>query len=154
VKRFSVNGASTKVGIVGIIVAVVVLVVVGVALVYSVSEPEVTVFDSSVQIKAMYGLTIDFSDITDICLIESSMGGLDVGRRVNGADVFGVLQGHFKSDTLGETLLFVRLNSSPTIRVERGNGKDVYLSFSSGEKTMTLFNELTVAMDRGYVIDE
>ena len=96
----------------------------------------------------MYGLTIDFSDITNMSLIEKSMGEMDVGRKVNGANGFGILQGNFQSEALGETLLFVRVNSSPTLRIERDHGKDVYLSFSSGEKTMLLFDELTVAMDR------
>jgi hypothetical protein len=131
-----------------------VLIVVGAVLIYGTQEPSVVVFDNSVQIKAMYGLTIAFSDITDISLIENSMCELKVGKRVNGVDVFGTLQGHFKSDTLGETLLFVRLNSSPTIRIERSNGKDVYLSFSSGEITIGLFNELKATMDRGYNFEE
>jgi len=146
--RFSISKANT-IGIIGIIITVIVLIAVSAVLIYGAKEPMVTVFDNSVQIKAMYGLTIDFSDITDISLIEKSMSDMDVGTRVNGADVFGTLQGHFKSDTLGETLLFVRLNSSPTLRIERDNGKDIYLSFSSGEKTIMLFNELNTAMNRG-----
>jgi len=150
--KASFNKGNTKVSV---IITVIVLIVVGAVLIYSSKEPEVGVFDNSVQIKAMYGLTIDVSDIADVALIEKSMSEIgNVGRRVNGADVFGTLQGNFKSDTLGETLLFIRLNSSPTIRIERNNGKDIYLSFSSSEKTIRIFNEITTAMNRDYNIDE
>lgn len=135
---------------IGIIIAVIVIITVGVVLIYGAQEPRVTVFDNSVQIKAMYGLTIDFSNITNVSLIEKSMREIgNVGIRVNGADTFGTLQGHFKSDTLGETLLYVRSNSSPTIQIERDNDKDIYLSFNSSEKTIMLFNELNTAIDRG-----
>jgi hypothetical protein len=146
--NLSIKKTNTKIGIIGIIIIVVVLVAVGSVLIYGAQEPEVVVFDNRVQIKAMYGLTIDFSDITDISLIENSMSEMDVGRRVWGSDIFGTLQGHFKSDTLGETLLFIRLNSAPTLRIERNNDKDIYLSFSNSEKTNMLFDELNTAIDR------
>jgi uncharacterized heparinase superfamily protein len=126
-----------------------VLIAVSTILIYGAKEPKVKVFDDRVQIKTMYGLTINFSDITDVSLIESSMREIgNVGRRVNGGDTFGTLRGHFKSDTLGETLLFVRLNASPTIKIERNNDKDIYLNFSSSEKTNMLFNELNTAINR------
>jgi hypothetical protein len=154
-KSCSINTTNTKIGIIiGIVITVVVLVAVGAVVIYGAKEPEVVVFDNRVQIKAMYGLTIDFSDITEISLLENSMSEMDVGVRVNGADTFGTLQGHFKSDTLGETLLFVHLNSSPTIRIERNNDKDIYLSFSNGEKTIMLFNELNTAIDRDNNIEK
>jgi len=155
ISRFSINKANTKIGIISIIITIIVLIAVSAILIYGAKEPEVRVFADSVQIKAMYGLTINFSDITDVSLIENSMREIgDVGIRVNGADTFGTLQGHFKSDTLGETLLFVRLNSSPTIRIERDNGKNIYLSFSSEEKTLTLFNELNTAISRDHNIEK
>jgi len=146
----SSSRVNTKLGlIVGITITAIVLIAVSVILINSAKEPEVTVFDNSVQIKAMYGLTINFSDITDITLLENNIRDIgNIGTRVNGADVFGTLQGHFKSDTLGETLLFVHVNSSPTIRIERNNEKDIYLNFNNSEKTITLFNELNTAINK------
>jgi len=144
-KVFSIRRGPTKIGI---IIAVIALIAVSFVIIYSMKEPEVVVFDNRVQIKAMYGLTINFSDITDVSLLESSISKVDAGSRMNGADTFGTLQGHFKSDTLGETLLFVHLNASPTIRIERNNDKDIYLNFSSSEKTNILFNELNTAINR------
>jgi hypothetical protein len=143
---FSIKRGPTKIGI---IITVIALIVVSAVTIYGMKEPEVAVFGNRVQIKAMYGLTIDFSDITNISLIERSISKMDAGSRLNGADTFGTLQGHFKSNTLGETLLFIRLNSSPTLRIERDNGKDIYLNFSNSEKTIMLFNELNTAINRG-----
>ena len=141
---FSIKRGPTKIGT---IITVVAIIVVSVVTLYGMKEPDVVVFDNRVQIKAMYGLTIDFSDITNISLIENTISKTDVGSRMNGADTFGALQGHFKSNTLGETLLFIRLNSSPTLRIERDNGKDIYLNFSNSEKTIKLFNELSAAIN-------
>jgi hypothetical protein len=91
----------------------------------------------------MYGLTIDFSDITDISLIEKSMRAIGVGTRTNGYGGFGeTLKGHFKSIGLGETLLFVRSKSSPTIRIKRNGAKDVYISFRNGEDTERVYREM------------
>jgi len=39
-------------------------------------------------------------------------------------------------------LLFVQENSSPTIKVERKNSKDVYISFQSSNKTEELYLQL------------
>jgi hypothetical protein len=129
-----------------IIILVVVLVVVGGVLSYGAAAPTVEVYDNNMQIKALYGLTVDFSDITQITFVEQSMSEIGVGRRVNGYGGFGdTLKGHFKSDNLGETLLFVNANSSLTIRIENNRKKDIYISFSNGEQTEILFNDLIVA---------
>jgi hypothetical protein len=142
---FSIKRGPTKIGA---IITAIVIIVVSAVTIYGMKEPDVVVFDNRVQIKAMYGLTIDFSDITNIYLMENSISRTDAGSRMNGADTFGALQGHFKSNALGETLLFIRLNASPTLRIERDNGKDIYLNFSKSEKTISLFNELNATINR------
>jgi hypothetical protein len=94
----------------------------------------------------MYGLNIDFTDITAISIIEESMSDIGVGRKANGYDGFGgALKGNFKSNNLGETLLFVQSKSSPTIRIERDSTKDIYISFRNTETTRTLYEEMTEA---------
>jgi hypothetical protein len=67
----------------------------------------------------MYGLTINFSEIADVSLIENSMSNIGIGSRTNGYGGFGEsLKGNFKSDTLGDIILFVNSKSSPTIKIE------------------------------------
>ncbi|MDR0373340.1 MAG: DUF3784 domain-containing protein [Nitrososphaerota archaeon] len=129
--------------------SIIVLLAISGTLLYGAKEPTVNVFEDSIQIKAMYGLDIDFSDVTKVTLIEKSMSAIGVGMRVNGFDGFGEsLKGHFKSDSSGESLLFVHANASPTIRIERSNEKDIYISFRNGGKTQSLFNEFNTVMNR------
>ena len=127
------------------VISVIVLIAVVVMFYQGDKDPDVNILDNGVQIKAMYGLNIDFTDITDISLIEKSMSEIGLGRRMNGYGGIGeALKGNFQSDILGETLLFVQSRSTPTLRIERTNGKDIYISFRNGETTETLYHEMIV----------
>jgi hypothetical protein len=143
------NVFSKKITVVTVVISGVICVAVGIMLVFSEKEPIVNILDDGVQIKAVYGLTIDFSDITDISLIEKSMSAIGVGKRTNGYGGFGeTLKGHFKSNSLGETLLFVRSKSSPTIRIERDGAEDVYISFRNSENTERVYREIKEAFSQ------
>jgi hypothetical protein len=112
-------------------------------------EPVVTVTNSSIEISAMYGVTINFNEIIDILLNTSSMSDIGVGSRSNGYNSFSdVLRGEFKSPRHGDVLLFVNSNSSPTIHIMRPGARDVFISFSDSAKTIALFNELNAAFSR------
>ncbi|NYB75302.1 DUF3784 domain-containing protein [Sedimentibacter hydroxybenzoicus DSM 7310] len=129
--------------IVIIVISVLSLIALGILFYQGGKDPVINILDESIQIKAMYGLSIDFIDITDISLIDKSMSEIGVGRRINGYGGNGeALKGNFKSDNLGETLLFVQSKSTPTIRIERDGGKPVYISFRNGETTETLYHEM------------
>ena len=107
-------------------------------------EPVITVTDSQVQIKSMFGQKIDFLDITGVTLIEQSLSEImPNSHRRNGADVGGALKGHF---SIGDRrfMLFVRKKSAPTIWLEREGG-DVYISLKDGEKTRALYSEIISA---------
>ena len=41
-------------------------------------------YDDRIEIKAMYELNIDFSEIADISLIDKSVSDIGIGRRTNG----------------------------------------------------------------------
>ena len=113
---------------------------------YGEKEPVVRILDNKIQVEAMYGLDINFSDITAISLIEKSMKDIGGGRRINGYGGFGETQkGYFNNNNLGDYLLFVKSGSSPTIYIRRDSKEDIYISFSDGEKTKTLYQELTAA---------
>lgn len=132
------------VNIVMILISAIILIAIGALYFYGEKDPDVSILDDCIQIKAMYGLNIDYSEIADISLIEKSASELGVGGRTNGYGGFGgTLKGNFKSNTLGETLLFVQSHSSPTIKIERIDKKDVYISFSDSERTEQLYRQLT-----------
>jgi len=119
------------------------LVLLGVLFYRGEKDPETSILDGCIQIKGMYGLNIEFSEIADISLIEKSMREIGIGVRTNGyGGIGGALKGNFKSNTLGETLLFVWPNSSPTIKIERIGSKDVYISCRNSESTRQLYLEL------------
>jgi len=125
-------------------ISAIILIGVGALFIYGEKDPEISILDECIQIKAMYGLSIDFSEISYISLIEKSMSEIGIGTRTNGYRGFGeALKGNFKSDALGETLLFVQSKSSPTVKIERIDKKNVYISFRNSESTEQLYRELT-----------
>lgn len=129
------------------VILVIVLIAMAILFYNGDKDPTVNILENRVQIKAMYGLNIDFTDITDISLIDKSMIDIGVGKRTNGYGGIGkALKGHFNSKDLGETLLFVQSKSSPTIRIERSNAKDIYISFRSPENTEVLYHELSATI--------
>mgnify|MGYP000515684516 CR=1 FL=1 len=107
-------------------------------------DPDVYIKDDYIQIDGMYGLKISFSEIDDFSLIDKSMKEIGIGMRTNGFGGFmGALKGNFKSETVGDVLLFVQSKSSPTIKIERTGKKDVYISFKDSEKTKQLYHDMT-----------
>lgn len=124
-------------------ISAIILIVISVLFFYGEKDPGVSMLDDRIQIKAIYGLNIDFSEVANISLIDKSMNDIGIGRRTNGyGGMGGALKGNFKSDTLGETLLFVQPKSSPTIKIERTDKKDVYISLYNSESTEQLYFEL------------
>jgi len=128
----------------------VIILAVGALMVYGAQEPTVKVLDNSIQIKSLYGLSIDFSDIYYISLIEKSMDEIGVGQRINGYGGLGdTRKGNFKSDYYGEMILFVASNSTPTICLEMGHNKDIFLSFRDSAKTIELYEIMFEAISAG-----
>jgi hypothetical protein len=75
----------------------------------------------------------DYKSIYEKAGFTDSDGYMACGK-ANGYDGFGdALKGNFKSNNLGETLLFVQSKSSPTIRIKRDGAKDIYISFRHAE---------------------
>ena len=135
-------GGSKKTKMAVIIVTIVVLGGCGILFFYGEREPVVEVLANEVQIRAMYGLTVDFVDIASVALLQASMNEIDPGRRTNGFASFGhSLRGHFSSG-----LLFVHAPTAPTIRIERINQPDIYLSLRDSAQTENLYQRLRTAI--------
>ncbi|EHQ89000.1 DUF3784 domain-containing protein [Desulfosporosinus youngiae] len=129
--------------IVALVFTAVTFIFVGGLLFYGEKEPVVKISDNQIRIAGMYGLSVDFSDISSISLIEKSVADLGAGRRTNGYGGFSEsLKGHFDSPDLGKVLLFVKSGASPTLWIERESQEDIYLNFKDGEKTKALYQEL------------
>jgi len=144
-RELSHKGRISKVNV-SIIIGITVITAIGYGILfyYGEKEPVVSISDKYVHIDGMYGIDINFTDITDISLIDKSMKDIGTGRRINGYAGFGdTLKGYFISESSGRILLFVKSEAVPTIRIDRDNGEDVYISFRDGEKTRLLYQELT-----------
>ena len=126
------------------ILVIFILTACAIMLFYGFKEPGVQLTDTQIQVKGMYGLEIDFTDIKDVTLIEKSMREIGIGTRTNGFGGMGsTLKGNFKSADLGKHMLFVNADASPTIRIARKSDADIYISFKDSKKTETFFSELS-----------
>ena len=147
-KRFLKEGCSHPKGSKKVIKATFIItgfiiVAMGTLFFFGLQDPTVNISDSGIRISGMYGLSVDLDDVTDISLIEKNMRDIGVGMRTNGFGGIGqTLKGHFTSTETGMTLLFVQSNSSPTIRIAREHGRDIYISFRDGSKTEGLYHKL------------
>lgn len=151
--RLSVAGISRKrtankgAVIATVAITAVSLVAVIVIVAYAAREPAVNIADGQIEITGMYGLKIDFADVNSIELIEKSMSAIDPhAHKDSGYGGVKTWKGHFGSQEMGSYMLFVRADSSPTIKIERDGSKDIYISFKDSAKTETLYRELTAAV--------
>jgi len=143
--RFLRRGRFTKFHVV---ILVLTFIGVGTLMLLGFNEPNVTVSESNVRISGIYGLTVDFVEISSVTLIEQSMREIGAGSRTNGFSGVGdVLKGNFRSHTHGETLLFIRATSSPTIHIERPDARDIFISFADSDETLSLYYELIRAFN-------
>lgn len=130
--------------IISITITILIVCVVFGVLIYGIQEPKTVISDSNIKIKSMYGLTVDFKDIAEINLIDSTIDDITNSlKRTNGIGNIGnSLKGHFTTDNIGDIMLFIYSGSSPIICIKRINSNDIYINFKDSEKTANLYEEL------------
>ena len=111
-------------------------------------DSTVKIIDTGIKISGMYGLKIDFSEITDISLMENGINDIGLTFRTNGYGTSSTQKGYFQSNMYGSVLLFTKTNSSPTIHIKRNGKEDVFLNLSNNEATRTLYNDMKTAFAR------
>ena len=107
-------------------------------------DTDVTVGSQRVIITGMVR-SIRFDEITEITLIDKTMREIGVGAKIRGLGGIGQkLSGYFKVRRGGEEmmLLFVQSKTAPTIRIQRKDDIDVFISFRDGNKTENLYYKL------------
>lgn len=128
-------------------ITIITLIGVGIMFFYGEKEPVVSIRDDKIKIEGMYGLEVNFSEVTRITLIDSSMKEIGLGHRYNGYGGFGdTFKGNFRSEGRGNYLLFVNSSSPFTLHIERENDKDIYISYKNSDKTKALYQELITAV--------
>lgn len=125
------------------VITIITLIGVGIMFFYGEKEPVVSIRDDKIKIEGMYGLEVNFSEVTRITLIDSSMKEIGLGHRYNGYGGFGdTFKGNFRAEGRGNYLLFVNSSSPFTLHIERENDKDIYISYKNSDKTKALYQEL------------
>lgn len=81
--------------------------------------PEVVVNAESVQIKGMYGIEVEYNNISEITIKESLPTIL---RRTNGFSAGGTLKGHFVLQDIGRARLYVNTRVPPFIYIHAVDG--------------------------------
>jgi len=130
--------------VIGIVFSVQICIGIGIMIYQGERDPRVYIHPESIQIGAMYGLTIDKTDIDEVVLIEKSMGEIGIGTRTNGYDSGGqALKGNFLSAEHGHQLLFVYAGSSPTIQITGAQGLNIFISYRDSETTRNTYRLLS-----------
>jgi hypothetical protein len=117
---------------------------------YGEQEPTVKITDKGIKISGLHGLKIDFTEITDISLIENGTSDIGLTLRTWGYafPVTGTQRGYFQSNMYGSVRLFTNVKSSPTIHIKREGKADVFLNFSNEEATRIVYANLKTAFAR------
>jgi len=111
------------------------------------AENSVYIYEDRIQIKGTYGVAVNFSEISDVVLIEKSMEEIGVPRRRHGVVTGDILKGRYESDMHDNILLFVRQHVAPTIQITRENEGSIYLSYADTQHTNELYLELRSNLD-------
>lgn len=129
----------TKV-IVGLIVAFLVLVFLGVGILLYKSNQPITynISEDSIQIVSLYGETINFSDINNIYISDQIP---DIKLRTNGSAVGSMLKGYFNVDKIGNVKLFINTKVQSFIFIETDN-KTTIINGQDKASTQELFAKL------------
>lgn len=132
-----------KITIATIVITAIVLIGVAAMFIYGEQEPTVTMADGNIEISGMYGTVFPVSDINSVSLAEKSLDEIAPDAwRTNGYGGLGQTRGYLRSDEIGDFLAFTNSAAAPTILIERTEGENIYISFSDGAKTKTLYDEL------------
>lgn len=119
------SGRFQKKNRLGAIALLFVAVMVGGLFYWGMNETQISVNDTTVSFKGMYGETIGFQDITSIELIEKLP---KTTIKVNGYAMDGVYKGKFKTADEGMVKLIINAENKPYIRIERKDDIPVFFA--------------------------
>jgi hypothetical protein len=103
------------------------------------SKPVVVLLsDRTIEIRGMYGLSIERSDLKSITLQEDLPAIL---RRTNGMAAGSHLKGNFSMETIGSAMLFIDRSIPPFIII-RSTGKPVIINQATAADTKSLYDAL------------
>lgn len=108
----------------------------------STRETTVLTAGTSLTVKGLYGLTINYQDIKTLDTISTFPS---VKLRTNGISLANSLTGNFKLEGNEKAKLFIRYGIPPYI-VIRTNNLNVYLNFADPVKSRQLFSTIKTSL--------
>ena len=92
--------------------------------------------------SAMFNESINYSEITDVRLLNS----VDYGQRVSGVGIPGLNTGHFKNSGFGDYQCAVTRSASMCIAIKKTDGSYLVFNQKSDENTENLYNRIKEKM--------
>lgn len=122
-----------------IIITFMVFLFIGLLIISGLRETVVITTKSDIKIKGMYGLTINYSDITQLDTISKLPR---IRLRTNGYAFAKSLKGNFRLQDQENAKLFLKKGTPPYI-VIKTKDLNIYLNFRDPKKSTELFNIIT-----------
>ena len=101
-------------------------------------EADMVITRETFEIKAMYGSTFKFSDVTSIELKDNMPA---VGKKVDGSGLGESKKGYFEVDGMGKCLLFIHADKGPFLYINVSN-THIIMNYKDGIKTKQVYQDL------------
>jgi len=102
----------------------------------------ISVTEENLVISGFPSTTIPLSEITDVTLLQQSMREIGPGHRNHGNSLPNMWSGSWTAGTL-----FTYPDGVPTLRIQRTNDRNVFISFENAARTVRIYDELTAALN-------
>lgn len=108
-------------------------------LISSEQETKIHTNQNGLVIEGMYGLTVSFSDITQVDTVSSLP---KIGIRTNGYAFGKTKTGNFRLTDGQDVKLYIKNGFPPYIRAQSKLNKPIYINFEDTKRTVDLYNDL------------
>ncbi|GHT16315.1 hypothetical protein AGMMS4956_18440 [Bacteroidia bacterium] len=108
---------------------------------YNFMDTRVQCTDNELIIEGIYGVTIPRSEIEQVDTLAAFPS---ITWRTNGYAWGNTRIGNFKMEDGSSVKLFIKKGAAPYIVIQRSEGRTVYLNFEEKQKTVELYNQLTI----------
>ena len=139
-QKYDHNSRDNKTFVV-IAILLVIGVIIGGALFYSIKTPEIQLNNRILSVSGIYGID------EEIVKIELLSACPRIEMKTNGFNFGETLKGNFKLEGLGKTRLFLESSNKPFILVTSKSGSTIIINRETGSETEELFNLLKDNLD-------
>ena len=107
---------------------------------YQGKSPGIILYEDYFNISGMYGLTVNYRDISNIEIVSEMP---NIGIRTFGYNFMSVCKGYFILENIGKAYLNLNLKNPPFIRIILENDACIFINLNNKKETTELFDNLT-----------